>query len=41
MKKKVLSIPAEYRELLDILAEIIASDILNKVKRNDKEDSDA
>ncbi len=40
MKEKVLSIPTEYRELLDILAEIIAHDILNKIEKNNKENSD-
>jgi hypothetical protein len=32
---------AHHTELMDIIAEIIAYDILKKVERNDKEGSDA
>lgn len=41
MREKIQTVSSEYKELLDIIAEIIAFDILNKIKRNDKENSDA
>jgi hypothetical protein len=41
MKKKALPVSSEYKELLDIIAEIIAYDIFKNMERDDKEDSDA
>lgn len=34
MKKKVPQVPAEYKELLDTLAEIIALDYLKNIEKN-------
>lgn len=40
MKKIATSVPIEYRELLDIIAEIIALDYLKTIEKNEGGKSD-